>query len=137
KEPDRHGTARRRLGRAADAAAEAALKTARGLGGKAASATGERPRAHEHFGFLLASCEGADLRPMADRIVIYGEERREEMLPPPAVPRAEVIDELYEAVVNGRAPVHSGEWAMATTELCLAIRRSAAERREIALEHQV
>jgi phthalate 4,5-cis-dihydrodiol dehydrogenase len=49
------------------------------------------------------------------------------------VPRAEVIDELHEAVVNGRAPLHGGEWAMATLEVCLAILRSARERRELAL----
>jgi phthalate 4,5-cis-dihydrodiol dehydrogenase len=136
KDPGRHGAARRRLGQVADAAAEAALKVARGFGG-AASASATGPRHHEHFGFLLASCENADLRPMADRVVIYADERREELLPAPAVPRVEVIDELYEAVVHGRPPVHSGEWAMATLEVCLAIRRSAAKQREILLEHQV
>ena len=46
--------------------------------------------------------------------MIYGDDaERLERLTVPAVPRAEVIDELYEAAVNGRPPRHSGEWAMA------------------------
>ena len=48
-----------------------------------------------------------------------------------------MIDELYDAVVRGIAPLHDGAWAMATLEVCLAMLRSAREGREIALEHQV
>jgi phthalate 4,5-cis-dihydrodiol dehydrogenase len=57
-------------------------------------------------------------------------------LPPPAIPRTEVIDELYDAVVGGTKPVHSGEWAMATLEICLAMQRSSREGQEIALKYQ-
>lgn len=52
------------------------------------------------------------------------------------IPRAEVIDEFYNAVVNGRPPLHSGEWALSTLEVCLAILRSARERKDITLRHQ-
>jgi phthalate 4,5-cis-dihydrodiol dehydrogenase len=52
-------------------------------------------------------------------------------LPPPRVPRAEVIDELFDAVVSGRAPLHGGEWAMATLQVCLAMLRSAREGRDV------
>jgi phthalate 4,5-cis-dihydrodiol dehydrogenase len=62
--------------------------------------------------------------------------QRLDPLPAPAVPRAEVIDELYDAVVSGVPPVHSGEWAMATLEVCLAILRSAREGTEISLQNQ-
>ena len=55
----------------------------------------------------------------------------------PIVPRAAVIDELYDAAVLGQAPIHSGEWGLATLEVCHAILRSAAEGREIRLAHQV
>jgi phthalate 4,5-cis-dihydrodiol dehydrogenase len=55
----------------------------------------------------------------------------------PAVPRAEVIDELYDAVVLGRSPPHTGQWALATLEVCLAILGSAKERGDVVLEHQV
>jgi phthalate 4,5-cis-dihydrodiol dehydrogenase len=57
-------------------------------------------------------------------------------LPVPSIPRAEVIDELYDAVVNDKAPLHDGEWAMATLEVCLAMLQSSREGREIALDHQ-
>jgi phthalate 4,5-cis-dihydrodiol dehydrogenase len=58
-------------------------------------------------------------------------------LPPPTVLRAEVIDELYGAVVDGRAPLHDGAWATATLEVCLALLTSAREERDVALAHQV
>jgi phthalate 4,5-cis-dihydrodiol dehydrogenase len=136
KDRNRHGAARKRL-RQLGPAEEAALKTTRGLGG-ADAAPARTARNHEHFGLLLASCEKADLRPLTRGVMIYGDdEQRLDELPAPEVPRAAVIDELYAAVVHGQAPLHSGEWAMATLEVCLAIRRSAKERREIMLEHQV
>jgi phthalate 4,5-cis-dihydrodiol dehydrogenase len=70
--------------------------------------------------------------------MIYGDgEKHLETLPKPRVPRAEVIDELYAAVVSGRKPLHHGSWAMATLEVCLAMLQSARERRDIVLEHQV
>jgi phthalate 4,5-cis-dihydrodiol dehydrogenase len=53
------------------------------------------------------------------------------------VPRAEVIDELYEAVVNGKTPLHNGDWGMATVEVLLAMLRSAREGRDVTLSHQV
>ena len=84
------------------------------------------------------SCERADLRPLPNGVMIYQNgTARLDPLPPPAVPRAEVIDELYDAVVHGRAPLHDGAWAMATLEVCLAILRSAREGRDVVLTHQV
>jgi phthalate 4,5-cis-dihydrodiol dehydrogenase len=84
------------------------------------------------------SCERADLRPTARGVGIYRDaEKRFETLPSPAVPRGEVIDEIYDAVVHGRAPLHSGAWAMATLEICLAILQSAREGRDVMLAHQV
>jgi phthalate 4,5-cis-dihydrodiol dehydrogenase len=66
--------------------------------------------------------------------MIYADhERRLEALPAPVIPRAEVIDELYGAIVEGREPLHSGEWAMGTMEVCLALLRSAREGREVIL----
>jgi phthalate 4,5-cis-dihydrodiol dehydrogenase len=89
---------------------------------------------HQHFGFLVASCERADLRPLPDGVMVYGdEEKRFEPLPAPAIPRIEVVDEIYRAVVEGERPLHDGEWGMATLEACLAILQSARTRREIRL----
>jgi phthalate 4,5-cis-dihydrodiol dehydrogenase len=111
---------------------ELALKNARNYGG--AHFSQPQPVAHQHFGFFLVSCEKADLRPMPQGVMIYAdEERRFEALPAPAVPRVEVIDELYAAVVQGREPLHSGESALSTMEVCFALLRSARESREVLL----
>lgn len=139
KDPARHATARRTLRRAATAEEETALKNSRNYGGSEyAGPTATAPALHQHFGLLLVSCERADLRPLPTGVMIYGDsDHRLEGLPAPEVPRAEVIDELYEAVVLGHPPVHSGAWGLATLEVCLAILQSAREQKEIRLEHQV
>lgn len=117
---------------------EAALKSARNYGGAAFQPQQDAAAAHQHFGFVLVSCERGDLRPMPDGVMIYrnGTVRRE-ALPPPKVPRAEVIDELYDAVVHGRAPLHDGAWATATMEVCVAMLRAAREGGAVSLRHQV
>ena len=118
------------------AAEESAFKSARNFGGSAYQPTDARNLAHQHFGTIIASCERADLRPVPNGVMIYqnGAARLDE-LPAPQVPRREVIDELYEAVVHGRPPLHDGAWAMATLEVCLAILQSSREGRDIALAH--
>jgi phthalate 4,5-cis-dihydrodiol dehydrogenase len=142
-----YGSARRNLKRAANADQEATLKNARNYGGPeypkqtAAPATGggtDDARWHQHFGWVLVSCERADLRPLPTGVMVYGDaEAHLDALPRPRVPRAEVIDELYNAIVHGRAPLHDGKWAMATLEVCVAILQSAREGRDITLAHQV
>ena len=138
KDPERYGAVRRALATAA-ARDEGALKMDRGYGG--ANYVPPPPvegRVHEHFGFLVASCEKADLRPLPHGVMVYGDEERQlRPLAKPDIPRRGAIDELYDTVVLGQPAVHTGEWAMATLEVCLAILRSAAERREIELHHQV
>jgi phthalate 4,5-cis-dihydrodiol dehydrogenase len=109
------------------------LKTERNYGGRAFKEAA-KPEAHQHFGVVIVSCERGDVRPLPSGVTVYGDESvRTEPLDPPAIPRAEVIDELYDAVVNAKPPLHGGEWAMATMEVCLAILRSARERREVEL----
>ena len=128
KDPNAYGSARRVL-----AGDELQVKNARNYGG----AQFAKPAAsllHQHFGVLIASCERADLRPLPEGVMVYSdEEKRLEPLPAPKVQRAEVIDELYAAVVDGKAPLHSGEWGTATMEVCLAMLRSAREAKEVAL----
>lgn len=87
---------------------------------------------HQHFGFVLASCERADLRPLTDRVMIYSDgQASADPLPAPALPRSEVIDELFR-----EKPLHDGEWGMATMEVCLAMRQSSREGKEIRLNPQ-
>ena len=139
KHPDHYGSARKILAAAANSQAEAALKNVRSYGGpRYTPASPSAGLQHQHFGFVIASCEKADLRPLPSGVMIYGNDSpRLEALAPPRVPRSEVIDELYEAVVDGKPPLHSGEWARATLEVCLAVLGSAQEDRAVVLKHQV
>ena len=112
------------------------MKTQRAYGTGPVRAT--KADAHNHFGMFIVSCDGADLRPMADKVMIYDHGRAwREDLAKPVVPRGEVIDELYDAVVRGIPPLHSGEWARATLEVCLAILESSRSGRDVRLVHQV
>lgn len=135
RDPSQYGSARRALAKIATSEEEAALKNKRAYG----ISTGEAgpfpvPAGHNHFGHVVVSCDKADLRPTAEGVHIYADERNWlDRLPVPVVPRSEVVDELYAAVRNGVPPLHSGEWGMATLEACLAILDSAASGREIDL----
>jgi phthalate 4,5-cis-dihydrodiol dehydrogenase len=136
KDPTSYGVARALLRNAVTSSDEMALKYKRAYG--AAPGKTAAPVAHNQFGVVIASCDRADLRPMPDGVMIYDDTRAWlDPLPPPVVPRAEVIDELYDAVVGGRPAVHTGEWAMATLEVCLGILESARSGKELRLEHQV
>ena len=122
----------------ANAAEEATLKNARNYGGANFRSAEAQALAHQHFGTIIVSCDRADLRPMPNGVMIYQDgAARLDPLPPPGVPRAEVIDELYAAVANGTPPLHDGAWAMATLEVCRAILQSSREGRDITLVHQV
>jgi phthalate 4,5-cis-dihydrodiol dehydrogenase len=144
KEQRGHTQARRRLKALASPEQEAALKHSRGYG--SAGYTGidltafdsQHARYHEHFGLVLVSCDSADLRPGPRGVAVYGDDSESFLsLPRPVVPRSEVIDELYAAIVDGTPALHSGSWGTANLEVCLAILQSSREGREIELRHQV
>ncbi len=118
-----HGAARKRLVELAQGAQEGALKARRNYGGDLYVApSAASTHSHQHFGPVIVSCDKADLRPTTTGVEIFGDtERRFEALPRPAVPRSEVIDELVDVLVHDRPALHSGAWARATTEVCLAI----------------
>jgi len=62
---------------------------------------------------------------------------RLEPLPPPTVPRVEVIDALERAIASGVPALHDGRWARATLEVCAALLESARTGVEVALHQQV
>jgi phthalate 4,5-cis-dihydrodiol dehydrogenase len=131
-----YGAARRTIRGYGTQAAEVDARAKRGFAG-----TGMNPQGGEshqpHFGFLVVSCEGADLRPSPDGILIYDDEgvREELARPARAYPNKDgVIDEFYDAVVNGAPPLHDGAWGTATMQATLALLRSAREHRPIDLE---
>lgn len=143
KDQGNYGAARRLI-RNMSPSAEDLLKRDRGYGGPAYVESSSRrlnqyPQTHhEHFGLLIASCDGADLRPGPRGVTIYGDEAvRFEPIADPAIPRSEVIDELYAAAVEGKRPFHSAEWGTANQEICLAILQSHREKRDVILHHQI
>lgn len=139
KDPRARGAARRALAEADDETAEAALKAARNYGGARYAAADRLAAglAHEHFGFIVVSCEHADLRPLPSGVMVYtDEDAHMETLPVERVPRAAVIDEIYGAVVGGVAPLHDGAWGLGTVEICLAVLRSGRGNKDITLAHQ-
>ena len=95
------------------------------------------PPHHEHFGTVIVSGERGDLRLLPHGVMVYGDDEVGlDALPPPAIARVEVIDELYAALRLGVPPLHDGPWAMATLEVCAAMLQSARDRCEIQLHHQ-
>ena len=130
-----YGRARQALRKATNAADEIAMKNARAYGPSGRDAFRiEGEVSHNHFGFVVASCERADLRPLPQGVMVYGDDaRRLEQIPPPTIPRGEVVDELYAAVMDGTPPLHSGEWGLATLEICLGILESAKTGGEVML----
>ena len=126
KDPAAYGSARKNL----EKQDEQVLKAARNYGG--AGYQPGKPQFHEHFGPIIVSCDKADLRPLPTGVMVHADgEQRLEALPPTEAPRSGVIDELYDAVVNGKAPLHDAAWGLATTEACLALLESAKTGREV------
>jgi phthalate 4,5-cis-dihydrodiol dehydrogenase len=130
-----HGATGRALAGVADEARMRAEKF--GYGGGRRWQPGQGERWHQpHFGSLVVSCERADLRQSADGILIYAESGVREI----AIPlskgrpgRADVLDEMYQAIIHGTAPPHDGRFARGTLEVCLAIQESSKGRREVTL----
>jgi len=134
-----YGRARQNLLKATTSEEEATLKAARAYGpsGRDAFET-DGELAYNHFGLVVASCERADLRPTPQGVMVYGDKTRHlDELPSPKIPRAEVVDELYAAAVLGTPPLHSGEWGLATLEICLGILEAARTGREVTLKWQI
>lgn len=138
KDPATHAQTRARLAGVSDEAAEAALKAERNFGGRLYQpAPPGAPDAHQHFGPVIVSCERGDLRltPRGVRVFDAGGARFVPA-PAPAVPRAEVIDELWSVAREGQAPLHGARWSRATVEVCLALLASQRQGTDIMLHHQ-
>jgi phthalate 4,5-cis-dihydrodiol dehydrogenase len=134
KDPAAYGGARRALARIAPAD-EAAAKTTRTYG---AGSEPPAPAHHEHFGPVIALCDRADLRLTPDGVEVFGDtERSFREVPLGPAPRATVIDALWAAIREGRPPAQTGEWGLASLELCHAILQAAETRSWVPLTRQV
>jgi phthalate 4,5-cis-dihydrodiol dehydrogenase len=138
KDPESFVRTRRALPSGLTRDAEAELRRRRSYGAAEDTAPPPEPRWHEHFGFIVVSCERADLRPVPQGVIVDSDGKRVlRPLAAPRAPRLEVIAELCDAIWNDRTPLHSGEWGQATLEAALAILQSSRERREIRLNCQI
>ena len=96
------------------------------------------PHWHEHFGFIVVTCERADLRPVPQGVIVDSDgEHGLRPLPAPRAPRLEVVKELCDTIWNDRTPLHSGEWGLATLEVALVILQSSRTQRDIKLHRQI
>jgi phthalate 4,5-cis-dihydrodiol dehydrogenase len=131
-----HGQQRRVLRAFATPADEARGRAASGFSGTGAVRSAG-PMHHPHFGLLIVSCEGADLRPSPSGVLVYDDDGVRELIAPEAraYPNKDgVIDELYAAVVRGAPPLHDGRWGTDTMIASLALLKSSAERRPVAID---
>jgi predicted dehydrogenase len=101
----------------------------------------DAPEAIRHqpfFGLTLVSCERGAIRQSADGLLVYGEERIDEIpLNRELRGRAAELMDIYNGVVHGKPIFHDGRWGKATLEVSLAIVESAKIRREVLMSHQV
>ena len=142
-DPPVYARARTELREAGSKEAETALKRDRRFGGTNRDASGaapgqRRPTPWILGGPLVASFDKGDVRLTPNGLMVYGEdEKREITLPNTPDGRDGIIEEVYQAVVNGRRPANDGHWGKATLEVLLALFQSGKERREIQMSHQV
>jgi phthalate 4,5-cis-dihydrodiol dehydrogenase len=138
-ESSAHAQGRKTLRQLESGDAETALKQAQRYGG--ASRAGRAPRRSATWvlgGPLIVTCEQGDVRLTPGGLVIYGDEdKREVPISRETDGRHGIVDQMYEAVVNGRRPSADGAWGKATLEVLLAVLASGRERREVFLSHQV
>ena len=89
-------------------------------------------------GPMIVSFDHADVWVQPDGLLVFGDERQEEIPLPPANGdgRWGRVNTFYESLIRDEAPPADGRWGMATLEVILAILQSGEERRELFLKHQ-
>lgn len=129
-----HGNTRRALRQLGSRQLEEHARSDRYGYGSTQAVRQEAPEHQAHFGCLVATYERADLRTTADGFAIYTDDGVEQVvIPATSTGRNNVLDELCDAVFEGKAPVHDGRFAMGTMEATFAIQQSAQRRREVFL----
>jgi len=92
-------------------------------------------RSAEHFGYILISCEHADIIPTPLGIKVYADDHVETVSPPTQPgPRSAVFDEIWGVLFDNRQPLHDGAWGKASLEACFALIEASDTRREVVLK---
>ncbi|GAA4336745.1 hypothetical protein GCM10023144_31540 [Pigmentiphaga soli] len=93
---------------------------------------------HQFFGLTIVSCERGAIRQTPEGVRVYGRDEWRDVAVPPSMYTEVELDIMYRAWAND-APLEQcdGLWGKATTEVCLGLLRSAAEKREVPMRHQV
>lgn len=138
KDPHTHMRTRARWRAVEDEAAEADLKAQRNFGGTLYRPQEQAgPVASQHFGPVIVSGERGDLRLTPTGVQVFDEAGEHfEACGRPAVPRQEVIDEVWSVAREGQVPVHGARWSRGTLEVCLALLESHRAGRDIMLAYQ-
>ena len=90
------------------------------------------------LGLLVVSCEHGDVRQSPDGVYVYGDDGTTEIpLTETRRSHSPELDELSDAIENGKPLLHGGRWGLATLEVSIAIMESAREHRDIPMQHQV
>lgn len=130
KDPDRYGDARRALA-SLNPAGEQQAKLLRTYGAKSDGLSNPAPH-HEHFGFILISCEKADFKLLPTGIHIYANDDRTFLpIASPELARAGVIEEFVMAVSGRAKAVHDGRWGLETMACCTALLESSEKSAEV------
>jgi phthalate 4,5-cis-dihydrodiol dehydrogenase len=89
-------------------------------------------------GPMIVSFDHADVWVQPDGLLVFGDERQEEIPLPPAHGdgRWGRVNTFYESLSRDESPPADGRWGMATLEVILSILESSEERREVFLKHQ-
>jgi phthalate 4,5-cis-dihydrodiol dehydrogenase len=146
KDPERHLKARQffrrlRVEPSQQKALDEKLEQWRYGGSSEGQWTGEsssREKRQPFFGLTVVTCEKGDIRQSPDGLFVYTEEGKKEITIVRGTHGREAeLKEFYDAIVHNRPLFHDGRWGEATLEVCLGILRSAAEKSEIMMTHQV
>jgi phthalate 4,5-cis-dihydrodiol dehydrogenase len=92
---------------------------------------------HPFYGLTVVSCERGDIRQSPEGLLVYGPDEKKEILVEKGTSgRDNILTELHDAIIDGKPPLHDGQWGRANLEVCLAVLHSARERKEIYLSYQ-
>ena len=132
KDPERYGEARRSLAKLTQQD-EIDAKIRRTYGAPHVEPDAAPALYHEHFGFIILSCEQADIRLAPKGLTVYGDEQRQFVgIEPPRLPRENVIDEFVGAVFGTAPSVHDGRWGLETMACCAALLESSRCQADVA-----